>query len=345
MKKNNHRHNLFRRMLYLVSLALVLLVALFAVFIFMAIKMSFIKVTPGSIAIIVIACAIISILIVTQIATIVWSRKVTKPVTIISDAISKIAQGNFDEPIDTTQFDNEFKTIGESLNKMLSELRSIEVMRSDFVSNVSHEFKAPLSAISGYVTLLSNPSFSEEQRQEYFTLLTESTRQLSGLVDNVLKLSRLESQNIEPKKKEFHLDEQLRVAVLMFESKWEEKNLELDLDMSETVYIGNEDLMNQMWINLIGNAVKFTGEGGKIGVRIFDNNGRTAVTISDTGIGMSPKEKEHLFEKFYQGDTSRKSEGNGLGLALVKSIADLIKADITCESEQGKGTSFTVTLE
>lgn len=288
---------------------------------------------------------LLAVLFITQIVTVLWTKRITYPAEQISRVIAKVAEGDFDERVDTSDFKNEMLQVGNNVNTMIQELNSIEVMRSDFVSNVSHEFRAPLSSIQGYVTLLSNPQITDEQKNEYFEYLKESTRQLSSLVDNVLKLSRLQSQNIISQPVKFSLDEQLRRAVLMFEGQWSEKNLELDLDLPECEYFGSSELLSQVWINLIGNAVKFTPQDGKISVKI-DLSGPESidVIVEDSGEGMSEETRKHIFEKFYQGDSSRKSEGNGLGLALVKTICTLTGSEIQVESELGKGSRFTVAL-
>ena len=339
-------NKLYRRTLAIVFVMFALTVLLFLFIIFLLTRTSLFdrEVISENTGLIVVA-SIVSLIILAQGITIFMSRHFFKPIRIVSDAINRVAQGDFSVQIDSSKFKNEMKNLANDLNKMITELNSIEVMRSDFVSNVSHEFRAPLSSIQGYVTLLSNPTLDTEQRNEYFTKLSESVRQLSGLVDNVLKLSRLESQNIVSETKLFSLDEQLRQAVLMFEQQWSQKKIWLDLNLPECEYNGNEELLNQIWVNLIGNAIKFTDENGEIGISI-DNTQKdfVIVTIADNGVGMSDDVKTHIFEKFYQGDTSRKAEGNGLGLALVKTVSDLTNSTITVESELGKGSKFIVRL-
>ena len=339
-------NKLYRRTLGLVfaMFALTILLFIFIIFLLARANLFETEIISENTGLIVVA-SIVSLMILAQGITIFASRHFFKPIRIISEAINRVAQGDFSVQIDTANFRNEMKDLANDLNKMITELNSIEVMRSDFVSNVSHEFRAPLSSIQGYVTLLSDPAIDDEIKNDYFVKLSDSTRQLSGLVDNVLKLSRLESQNIISETKIFRLDEQLRQAVLMFEQQWSNKNIWLDLNLPECEYNGNEELLNQMWVNLIGNAVKFTNESGEIGLSI-DNSNKDfiTVTVQDSGVGMIEEVKTHIFEKFYQGDTSRKSEGNGLGLALVKTVADLTNSIVTVESEFGKGSKFTIKL-
>lgn len=339
-------NKLFRRILFLVSFVLAALILLFLMLLFLILRDEFfsVKLISENVSLVIII-SIISLLIISQGITIYVSKRLIRPVRAISETVNEIASGNFDAKINPSDFKAEMRGLADNIDTMIKELRSMEVMRSDFVSNVSHEFRAPLSTIQGYVTLLSNPSISDEKRDEYFKLLTESTQQLSGLVDNVLKLSRLESQNIVEKKVNFSLDEQIRRAVLMFEQQWSEKELNLELDLPECEFYGVQNMTSQIWINLIGNAVKFTENGGTIGVKIdTSQSDKISVTVYDNGIGMTDDIKNHIFEKFYQGDTSRKSNGNGLGLALVNTIVHLLEYEITVESEIEKGSSFTVTM-
>lgn len=339
-------NGIYRRMFGLVAIvwAMLLLVGVFIVFLLLrdsVFAVKSISESTGLLVLIVVVC----LLIISQGMTMFWSRRISRPSAVISSTLAKVAVGDFDVRVDTTGFKNEMLQLGNEINRMIAELGSIEVMRSDFVSNVSHEFRAPLSSIQGCVTLLSSPNISRAQQDEYFELLKEATRQLSSLVDNVLKLSRLESQNMLAQPKSFSLDEQLRRSVLMFEQQWSQKKLELELELPECSYVGNEEMLGQVWINLIGNAVKFTGQGGKIGVRLEDKEpGFVSVTVYDNGEGMTEEVKKHIFEKFYQGDSSHRSSGNGLGLALVKSICQLTGSQISVESEPGKGSVFTVKL-
>ena len=340
------RRRVFRRIFMLVILALLVLGLLYAFIIAFLLDAHFTKtdIIEPQTGFIVVAVTL-SLLLITQIITALWMNRITRPAEQISQVVAKVAEGDFEQRVDTSGFKNEMLQVGRDINTMIEELNSIELMRSDFVSNVSHEFRAPLSNISGYVTLLSDPNITSEQQEEYFRYLKESTRDLSSLVDNVLKLSRLQSQNIISQPQSFSLDEQLRRAVLMFERQWSEKNLELDLDLPECSYFGSQELLNQVWVNLIGNAVKFTPELGKISVKIDDSQPDfLRVSVEDSGEGMSEETKKHIFEKFYQGDSSRKSQGNGLGLALVKTICTLTDCDISVDSELGKGSLFRVDL-
>ena len=270
------------------------------------------------------------------------------PLEKILDATREIMKGNFKvrlQPSHRKPFRNELDVIMEDFNKMAEELDGNTAMKSDFIADVSHEFKTPLSVIHNYATMLQEPDLSEEKRQEYSKILCDTTKNLSDLVSNILKLNKLENQQIFPDKKTFNLSEQLCECMLFFEAQLEEKNLSIELDLDENLKIkADYDLLTHIWNNLFSNAIKFNSEGGKILLTLKKKNQYAVVTVTDNGIGMSCDIKEHIFEKFYQGDSSRSTQGNGLGLALVKRVIDIAEGNITVESEIGKGTTFTVTL-
>lgn len=348
-RKINYKHynKIYKRTLITVFFVFFLMLLLFALILFLIIRFesSNLNLVKTNSVTVFFTCVIVALLLISQSISIYWINRVTKPIEEITKVADQIAQGNFDVSINTRGFKNEMRDLGTNLNTMIAQIKSIEVMRSDFVSNVSHEFKAPLSAIQGYVTLLSNPTLSDEKRHKYFTLLSQSVTQMSGLVDNVLRLSKLESESSPPKKAVFRLDEQLRRSVLMFEKTWLEKELEPELDLPDCSYNGNEELLGQMWVNLIGNAVKYCEKGDTFGIKIDnEDDNEIKVIVYDSGIGMSAEVRQHVFEKFYQGDTSHKEKGNGLGLALVKTICKLTDCEIEVKSEIGKGSTFTVTM-
>lgn len=223
---------------------------------------------------------------------------------------------------------------------MTKELGKTEIFRSDFINNVSHEFKTPLSAIEGYATLLQNKSLGEEKRVLYATKIIYNTRRLSSLVGNVLELSKLENHKINIEKEEYSLDEQIREIILMFEGEWSQKKLELDIDLDSVDYFGNADLLGQVWQNLISNAIKFVGYSGKIHIRLRRKLKGIRVTVVDNGIGIDKENQERIFEKFYQEDISHSTSGNGLGLAIVKELTDKSNILLEYKSEEGKGSSF-----
>ena len=264
----------------------------------------------------------------------------------IIEGLDKITAGDFKFRISNVSDPanaNGFNIIIDRINEMADELSGMEALRTDFIANVSHELKTPLAAINNYGTLLQNPDLSETERIEYSRAVTENSRKLSGLITNILKLSKLENQQIYPKSEKYDLSEQLCECLLDFEFAWEQKNLEIDTDIEEDIFIkADGELLSLVWTNLFSYAVKFTENGGKIFVGLKKENGVAAVTVADTGCGMSVETGMHIFEKFYQGDTSH--AGKGSGLALVKRVVNIIDGEISVKSEIGKGSAFTVKL-
>ena len=273
---------------------------------------------------------------------------VTRPVQRIADAARKITQGDFSvriQPVFTISGQDGLNTIIHSFNRMAEELSGIETLRTDFISNVSHELKTPLAIIQNYGTMLQQPSLAEEQRREYAKTVTDASRQLADLITNILKLNKLENQQIYPEKEAFDLGEQLCECLLSFEDIWEEKNIELVTDISEDVIVKSDrSLLSLVWNNLFSNALKFTPAEGRVSVSLKVDGAFAAVQVSDTGCGISRSVGAHIFEKFYQGDTSHATQGNGLGLALVKRVIDIVDGDISVSSEVGRGSIFTVTI-
>lgn len=275
-------------------------------------------------------------------------RTVGRPVNDILEATDAIAAGDFSvkaEPRHSLGYYNEFDCIIENVNKMAAELSKSAMLSSDFVSNVSHELKTPLAVIQNYAELLKSDGLSEEKRKEYAGVLAETSAKLTALVMNVLKLCKLENQEIKSEYEKVRLDEMLVQSVLSFEPLIDAKNLEIDCDVDETEAFTVPEYLEIVWNNIVSNAVKFTPSGGKIGVSLKTADGKAAVRISDTGCGISSDAGARIFDKFYQCDASHAKEGNGLGLALVKKVIDVLGGEITVESEEGVGTSFTVTLK
>ena len=271
-----------------------------------------------------------------------------RPVRRILQAARRIRQGDFSariEPIHGAGSMNELDVIIEDFNHMAEELGSIETLRADFVSNVSHELKTPLAVIQNYATLLQAPELPEAQRLEYARAASAAARRLSDLVGNILRLNRLENQQIFPEARSYNLSEQLRQCLLNFEAAWEEKQLKLDVRIEDDVMIcADEELLSLVWNNLLSNAVKFNDVGGQLIVQLARQDPFVEVCVSDSGCGMSPEVGRHIFEKFYQGDPSHTTQGNGLGLALVKRVVDIVGGEITVQSAQGVGSRFIVRL-
>ena len=274
-------------------------------------------------------------------------RKITvdRPVRQITEAAKKIMQGDFSvriPPIHGAGTDG-FNQIREAINKMAEELSGTETLRTDFIANVSHELKTPLAVMGNYATMLQQPRITEEEKNEYAKAISEAARKLAQLITNILKLNKLENQQIFPQPQEFDLGEQLCESLLQFEDAWEAKNLEIETDIEDDVRIKSDpELLSLVWNNLISNAVKFTPDGGTIGVSLKTADHAVIVQVRDTGCGMKLETGIHIFEKFYQGDTSHATQGNGLGLALVKRVMDILNGEIGVQSVYGESSTFTV---
>lgn len=271
-------------------------------------------------------------------------KLIIRPMQNIGNAFDELSKGNFTVRVPTNEKIDEIREMAIRFNSMTYDLSHIEMFRNDFVVNVSHEFKTPIAAIEGYATLLQNHRITPEKCDHYIEKILDNSYRLSNLCSNILMLSKLENQEMVMNKKEYRLDEQIRKAILMLESKWTEKNIEFDIDLPRQMYYGNEALLEQVWSNIIDNAIKHSYHNGIIHVGIEQSETRIYVIIFDQGEGMSEEVQKHIFEKFYQGDSSRKAEGNGLGLALVKRIIDLCNGSITVNSELNKGTEFIIEL-
>jgi len=267
-----------------------------------------------------------------------------QPFTKISRAMNRIKKGEFDARLDEKSNIQEIRDICQNFNMMAKGLQSIVVLQNDFVSNVSHEFKTPLNAIEGYVTLLEDRSLSLEEQEEYVEKILLNTHRLSELVGNILLLSKVENQAVQEKKNSYRLDEQVRQAIFSLENKWTEREIEFDIDMDDIHYEGYESMMMHVWTNLIDNAIKFSKKGGMIHISLKPKGADLQFVVKDNGVGMSEAELEHIYDKFYQADTSHRSEGNGLGLSLVRRIVRISGGQISAESEPGAGSSFSVIL-
>ena len=276
--------------------------------------------------------------------TVVFSKRALMPLRKIIKATKQVAEGDFTVKVDADRGINEFSELAKSFNKMTYELSSIETLRSDFVNNFSHEFKTPIVSIRGFAKLLKDGCLSDVEREEYLEIILAESERLAALSTNVLNLSKYESLEIVTEKEPFRVDEQIRRAVVMTEPKWSVKNLVVDIEMEELIYDGNADLTQQIWLNLIDNAVKYSDEDGTVAIRLAHWNNGLRFIIRDNGIGMDEQMKTRIFDKFYQGDASRTEAGNGLGLTIVKRIVELCGGSITVDSDPGIGSVFTVTL-
>lgn len=266
----------------------------------------------------------------------------------IVQAAQTIVAGDFSvrvKPISRFSSDESFNEIVQCFNRMAEELASVETLRTDFIANVSHELKTPLAAMNNYATLLQAPNLPEEQRVAYAKAIAQRSRQLSRMMTNILKLNKLENQQIYPNCHPYDLSDQLCQSLLQFEDVWESKDIDLDTQIPDRVTISaDQELLELVWNNLLSNAFKFTPAGGQVRLCLRQLDQQVAVTIQDTGCGMSPETQSHIFEKFYQGDTSHATQGNGLGLALVRRVVDICQGSIQLASAPDQGTTFTITL-
>ncbi|MBQ9901936.1 MAG: HAMP domain-containing histidine kinase [Clostridia bacterium] len=291
---------------------------------------------------------IFSCMIIGTIMAVFVGKLFINPLRRIIEANEAIRQGNFKVRLREHSAIGELNNLMNSFNGMADELEATELFRNDFINSFSHEFKTPIVSIRGFARQLQRDNdqhtLSDEQRKEYTDIIAYESDRLARLSSNILILTKFENQQIVTDRTEFYLDEQIRRTVLLLEKEWTARNIGMELDLSEIKYNFNEEMLAQMWLNLIGNAIKFSPPGGRVTVRLRQKQGYIRVDIADTGDGMNGEALHRIFDKFYQCDTSHKSEGNGLGLAIVKRIAELADAGITVKSEPGKGTVFTVKL-
>ena len=272
------------------------------------------------------------------------SKIFVSPMMKLGDAMRKVAGGDFSVRLDCTSRIRDVREVYDSFNTMVKELGNTETLQTDFVSNVSHEFKTPINAIEGYASLLQDTQLTDEQKNAYIDKIIFNTRRLSDLVGNILLLSKVNNQTISPKTSTFRLDEQVRQSILALESKWENKEIEFDIDLDEIEYTGFENLLSHVWLNLIDNAVKFSPQNGQIRIRLKQLDSSVTFSIWDNGLPIPEADIDRIFNKFYQGDNSHASEGNGLGLALVRKIVAAEQGTINVTSSEDAGTEFVVAL-
>lgn len=286
----------------------------------------------------VVAVAAVAVLIT------IMSRSTTNPIRDLSRAAKEIAGGNYDVTVPERDRVEEFGELERNFNLMTAELRANEYLRKDFISSVSHQLKTPLSILNGYAQLLAGGGLSAEEEREYSQTIAQESDRLVGLIDDMLRLSRIDHREIQRKAEIFPLGEQLRRAVLQLEPRWSAAGLNVSADIPDFDYTGDSELLYQVWVNLLENAVKFTPAGGRIGVSLAAAENAATVTVWDTGCGMDEDTLPRIFEQFYQGDTDRRGDGCGLGLALCKRIVELHGGAISAESRPGEGSRFTVSL-
>lgn len=340
-----------KRKLYLKLVALIFLMILatylILMFVFMLFEsLDYVNVTSpfrmGPITLVVIF--MIGSLILGLILAFFASKMFLRSINTLSDGMKKVSKGDFSVKIENKDEDSEMGELIANFNKMVKDLGQVEMLKKDFISNVSHEFKTPLATIQGYSVLLQDKNLSQEERDSYVKYIVNATKQLSELTSNILKLSKLENSSGNIVKTRFDVSEQIRQAILFLETQWSIKNLDLDIDLAYAEMLADADLLMQVWLNIIGNAIKFSDYAGKIIIKGEQSSGYYTVTVTDYGCGMNESTLKRVFEKFYQGDNSHSKEGNGLGLALVKKILDVSGGSIKAESKEGYGSTFTISV-
>ncbi|MFF2911143.1 ATP-binding protein [Paenibacillus sp. NPDC057934] len=269
-------------------------------------------------------------------------RSIVKPLKRLSKASRAVAKGDFDVSVSEDSMD-EIGRLTNDFNRMVKELRSIDTLCHEFVSNVSHEFRTPVTSIKGYARLIAEDTGASQSIKEYVSIIMDESDRLIDLSSNLLRLSELDTQIIH-KETAFSLAEQIRQVILILESGWGPKAIELEVELAEIQFTGDEELLRQVWLNLIQNAIKFSHQGGTITILLFKEGGKIQVKIIDHGIGISVEEKSLIFDRFYKGDSSRKKGGNGLGLSIAKKIVEQARGEMWIESQLDKGTIVTVEL-
>lgn len=298
-------------------------------------------------AFLLIAATTISSLALGFVLAAIAPKFIFRRLTRISEGMREVARGNFKTRVSEGDKDGALSEFGElerTFNQMASDLESIEIFRNDFINNFSHEFKTPIVSLRGFARQLQSGELSEEQKKEYIDIIVSESERLSNMSTDVLLLSKLETQKIVNGKTSFALDEQIRTCIILLEKEWGDKDISLDIELDPIEYYFNEEMLSHVWINLISNAIKFTEVGGRIEISLKEREGMAIFSIKDNGIGMSDEVKERIFEKFYQGDRSHTTSGNGIGLNIVQRIISLARGAISVESTLGEGSKFTVTI-
>lgn len=288
---------------------------------------------------------LVPIVVLVTLVNFLFTRFIYRYLDKISDAMQKVADGDYTVRLDAEK-DQPFRELYRNFNTMAEELGGVEMLKNDFINGYAHELRTPITSINGFAEMLLNDdgTLSREEKRSYLEIIASESRRLADLAGNSLLMSRLDTQKIIPDKKPFSLDEQLRRCSILLSGQWTEKELDMTMDLDEAVYVGDYDLMQHLWINLLTNAVKYTPKGGSITVTLKNEEKFIAVSVSDTGKGIPPEDRERIFDKYYQTDKSHSKRGLGLGLAICKRIVQLCNGTLEVESEVGVGSTFTVRL-
>ncbi len=282
-------------------------------------------------------------LVIGVILTVLFRKFIISPLYFSYAALEDIAQGDYDVEIKPSGI-RSVARVARSINTTAKELRSVEIMRNDFINNFSHEFKTPIISIEGFAKMLRDETLSDEEREEYLNIIISESHRLAELSTNILTLNKLENQALLTGQTTFNVTEQIRLCVVLLENKWSAKNIGLDFEGSDYDIYANDALLQQLWINILDNSIKYSEKGGDIKISVRRSGKHLLFTFTDTGKGMTEYEKKHAFERFYQADLDHKTGGNGIGLPVAKKICELHEGDISLESTLGEGTTVTVSL-
>ena len=287
--------------------------------------------------------AILNIVIISAVLVRINLKNIFRPIEQINEATKKVALGEYDIELETKRED-EIGELTNNFNKMTRGLKSTENLQKEFINNVSHEIKTPVSSIEGFAKFLKDKNLTDEEREEYANIIIEEAKRLENLTGKILKLSKLNNQEIITNKQEIEVAEQIRKAISLLEPKWSKKDIKINVSLEEKTFLGDEDLIFQVWVNIIDNAIKFSNEGESIDIKVYEKDSNINVEIKDHGIGMKEEELEKVYDRFYQIDRSHSKEGSGLGLAIVKRIVELSEGKIEIKSKENKGTTVIVKL-
>lgn len=287
--------------------------------------------------------AILNIVIISAVLVRINLKNIFRPIEQINEATKKVALGEYDIELETKRED-EIGELTNNFNKMTRGLKSTENLQKEFINNVSHEIKTPVSSIEGFAKFLKDKNLTDEEREEYANIIIEEAKRLENLTGKILKLSKLNNQEIITNKQEIEVAEQIRKAISLLEPKWSKKDIKMNVSLEEKVFLGDEDLIFQVWVNIIDNAIKFSNEGGSIDIKVYEKDRNINIEIKDHGIGMKEEELEKVYDRFYQIDRSHSKEGSGLGLAIVKRIVELSEGKIEIKSKENRGTTVIVNL-
>ena len=287
--------------------------------------------------------ALLNIVIISAVLVRINLKNIFRPIEQINEATKKVALGEYDIELESKRED-EIGELTNNFNKMTHGLKSTENLQKEFINNVSHEIKTPVSSIEGFAKFLKDKNLTDEEREEYANIIIEEAKRLENLTGKILKLSKLNNQEIITNKQEIEVAEQIRKAISLLEPKWSKKDIKINVSLEEKIFLGDEDLIFQVWVNIIDNAIKFSNEGGSIDIKVYEKESNINVEIKDHGIGMKEEELEKVYDRFYQIDRSHSKEGSGLGLAIVKRIVELSEGKIEIKSKENKGTTVIVKL-